>query len=97
VSLVRVARPASHLISGSKPANRQVMSETPQDTTNPNTPYRVLARKYRPQTFEDLIGQDAMVRTLTNAFASGRIAQAYMLTGVRGIGKTTTRGLLHGL
>jgi len=94
VSLVRVARPASHLISGSKPANRQVMSETPQDTTNPNTPYRVLARKYRPQTFEDLIGQDAMVRTLTNAFASGRIAQAYMLTGVRGIGKTTTARLI---
>ncbi len=94
MSLVRVARPASHLISGSTPANRQVMSETPQDTTNPNTPYRVLARKYRPQTFEDLIGQDAMVRTLTNAFASGRIAQAYMLTGVRGIGKTTTARLI---
>ncbi|NNJ77015.1 MAG: DNA polymerase III subunit gamma/tau, partial [Anderseniella sp.] len=70
------------------------MSETSQDTTNPNTPYRVLARKYRPQTFEDLIGQDAMVRTLTNAFASGRIAQAYMLTGVRGIGKTTTARLI---
>jgi DNA polymerase-3 subunit gamma/tau len=70
------------------------MSETPEDTTNPNTPYRVLARKYRPQTFEDLIGQDAMVRTLTNAFASGRIAQAYMLTGVRGIGKTTTARLI---
>ena len=94
MSLVRVARPASHLISGSKPANRQVMSETAENTTNPNTPYRVLARKYRPQTFEDLIGQDAMVRTLTNAFASGRIAQAYMLTGVRGIGKTTTARLI---
>jgi DNA polymerase III subunit gamma/tau len=53
-------------------------------------PYVVLARKYRPQTFEDLIGQEAMVRTLRNAFASGRIAQAYMLTGVRGVGKTTT-------
>ncbi|WP_108879719.1 DNA polymerase III subunit gamma/tau [Anderseniella sp. Alg231-50] len=70
------------------------MSETAENTTNPNTPYRVLARKYRPQTFEDLIGQDAMVRTLTNAFASGRIAQAYMLTGVRGIGKTTTARLI---
>ena len=70
------------------------MSETVENTTNPNTPYRVLARKYRPQTFEDLIGQDAMVRTLTNAFASGRIAQAYMLTGVRGIGKTTTARLI---
>ncbi len=53
-------------------------------------PYVVLARKYRPQSFDDLIGQEAMVRTLRNAFASGRIAQAYMLTGVRGVGKTTT-------
>ena len=49
-------------------------------------PYVVLARKYRPQTFDDLIGQEAMVKTLRNAFASGRIAQAYMLTGVRGVG-----------
>jgi DNA polymerase-3 subunit gamma/tau len=57
-------------------------------------PYRVLARKYRPQTFADLIGQDAMVRTLTNAFATGRFAQAYMLTGVRGVGKTTTARLI---
>ena len=56
--------------------------------------YRVLARKYRPQTFEDLIGQDAMVRTLTNAFASGRIPQAWILTGVRGVGKTTTARIL---
>jgi DNA polymerase III subunit gamma/tau len=56
--------------------------------------YRVLARKYRPKTFADLIGQDALVRTLTNAFATGRIAQAYMLTGVRGIGKTTTARLI---
>jgi DNA polymerase-3 subunit gamma/tau len=57
-------------------------------------PYVVLARKYRPQTFDDLIGQDAMVTTLRNAFASGRIAQGYMLTGVRGIGKTTTARIL---
>ena len=56
--------------------------------------YRVLARKYRPKTFADLIGQDAMVRTLTNAIATSRIAQAYMLTGVRGIGKTTTARLI---
>ncbi|NJM29136.1 MAG: DNA polymerase III subunit gamma/tau [Rhizobiales bacterium] len=56
--------------------------------------YRVLARKYRPQTFADLIGQEAMVRTLTNAFKTGRIAQAYMLTGVRGVGKTTTARLI---
>jgi DNA polymerase-3 subunit gamma/tau len=56
--------------------------------------YQVLARKYRPQTFADLIGQEAMVRTLTNAFAVGRIAHAFMLTGVRGVGKTTTARLL---
>src|SRR6202051_4071254 len=52
--------------------------------------YRVLARKYRPTTFDDLIGQDAMVRILRNAFAIGRVAHAFMLTGVLGGGKTTT-------
>ena len=57
-------------------------------------PYVVLARKYRPQTFDDLIGQDAMVRTLRNAFSADRIAQGYMLTGVRGVGKTTTARIL---
>ena len=57
-------------------------------------PYRVLARKYRPQRFEDLIGQEPMVRTLRNAFSSGRIAQAWILTGVRGVGKTTTARIL---
>ncbi len=57
-------------------------------------PYVVLARKYRPQTFDDLIGQSAMVQTLTNAFEQGRIAQGFMLTGVRGIGKTTTARIL---
>ena len=56
--------------------------------------YRVLARKYRPATFDDLIGQDAMVRTITNAFATGRIPQAWILTGVRGVGKTTTARIL---
>jgi DNA polymerase III subunit gamma/tau len=56
--------------------------------------YRVLARKYRPQNFDDLIGQEAMVRTLSNAFDTGRIAQAYMFTGVRGVGKTTTARIL---
>ncbi len=56
--------------------------------------YVVLARKYRPASFEDLIGQDAMVETLRNAFKAGRIAQAYMLTGVRGVGKTTTARIL---
>ncbi len=58
------------------------------------TGYRVLARKYRPRNFDDLIGQEAMVRTLSNAFASGRIAQAFLLTGVRGVGKTTTARIL---
>ncbi|MDI6025537.1 DNA polymerase III subunit gamma/tau [Corticibacterium sp. UT-5YL-CI-8] len=56
--------------------------------------YRVLARKYRPADFSALIGQEPMVRTLTNAFSSGRIAQAWMLTGVRGVGKTTTARIL---
>jgi DNA polymerase III subunit gamma/tau len=56
--------------------------------------YRVLARKYRPARFDDLIGQDAMVRILRNAFATGRIAHAFMLTGVRGVGKTTTARII---
>ncbi len=56
--------------------------------------YQVLARKYRPSSFDDMIGQDAMVRTLRHAFESGRIAHAFMLTGVRGVGKTTTARLL---
>ena len=60
----------------------------------PARPYVVLARKYRPRSFEDLIGQDSMVTTLRNAFATDRIAQAYMLTGVRGVGKTTTARIL---
>jgi DNA polymerase-3 subunit gamma/tau len=61
----------------------------------PDSPaYTVIARKYRPRTFEDLVGQEAMVRTLRNAFATGRIAHAFMLTGVRGVGKTTTARLL---
>jgi DNA polymerase-3 subunit gamma/tau len=56
--------------------------------------YRVLARKYRPASFGDLIGQDAMVRTISNAFETGRIPQAWILTGVRGVGKTTTARIL---
>ena len=58
------------------------------------TGYRVLARKYRPYSFDDLIGQGPMVQTLRNAFDIGRIAQAYILTGVRGVGKTTTARIL---
>ena len=68
------------------------MTEEPQSMSAQG--YRVLARKYRPKNFADLIGQEAMVRTLTNAIATGRIAQAYMLTGVRGVGKTTTARLI---
>ncbi len=56
--------------------------------------YRVLARKYRPQNFDELIGQDALVRTLKNAIKSGRVAHAFMLTGVRGVGKTTTARII---
>jgi DNA polymerase-3 subunit gamma/tau len=70
--------------SSRKPASSEVAA----------VPYVVLARKYRPQNFDDLIGQEVMVRTLRNAFAMGRIAQAYMLTGVRGVGKTTTARIL---
>jgi DNA polymerase III subunit gamma/tau len=62
--------------------------------TAPAAAYRVLARKYRPTTFADLIGQEPMVRTLENAFDLGRIHQAYLLTGVRGVGKTTTARIL---
>src|SRR5271170_7238838 len=60
----------------------------------PQAAYRVLARKYRPSTFDDLIGQDAMVRTVSNGFETGRIPQAWILTGVRGVGKTTTARIL---
>ena len=64
------------------------------DSTTSTASYRVLARKYRPSTFDDLIGQDAMVRTISNGFESGRIPQAWILTGVRGVGKTTTARIL---
>ena len=81
------------------------MSDTP--TSDPDTQtaevqhaeqqsgqYQVLARKYRPETFADLVGQDAMVRTLKNAFAANRIAQAFIMTGIRGTGKTTTARII---
>src|ERR1700736_5734445 len=61
---------------------------------DPATAYRVLARKYRPVDFTTLVGQEAMVRTLRNAIATGRIAHAFMLTGVRGVGKTTTARII---
>ncbi|WP_293446231.1 DNA polymerase III subunit gamma/tau [Planktotalea sp.] len=63
-------------------------------TNTPNTAYRVLARKYRPETFADLVGQKAMVRTLKNAFEADRIAQAFVMTGIRGTGKTTTARII---
>jgi DNA polymerase-3 subunit gamma/tau len=66
------------------------MPPQPQTSAGAAEQYRVLARKYRPSDFTGLIGQDALVRTLKNAFATGRIAHAFMLTGVRGVGKTTT-------
>jgi DNA polymerase-3 subunit gamma/tau len=68
-------------------------AEGPRAQAAPES-HAALARKYRPKIFGELIGQEAMVRTLRNAFASGRIAQAYMLTGVRGVGKTTTARLI---
>lgn len=79
---------------GDEPAQQapEQLPATQQDQAA--SPYRVLARKYRPTTFDDLIGQEAMVRTLRNAFALGRVAHAFMLTGVRGVGKTTTARII---
>src|SRR6266481_7913636 len=74
-------------------APRPTLSD-PTMSVGASAAYTVIARKYRPRTFDDLYGQEAMVRTLKNAFASGRIAHAFMLTGVRGVGKTTTARLL---
>src|SRR3546814_8370287 len=75
------------------------MRRPPEDVTvrevmSTPAPYRVLAHKYRPSNFAEMIGQDALVRTLTNAIATGRIAQAFILTGVRGVGKTTTARII---
>jgi DNA polymerase-3 subunit gamma/tau len=64
------------------------------DTVDSEEAYQVLARKYRPQNFDEVIGQEALVRTLTNAFALDRVAHAFMLTGVRGVGKTTTARII---
>ena len=76
----------------SEPANPAGPGSAPVEA--PAGGYRVLARKYRPASFDDLIGQDAMVRTISNAFETGRIPQAWILTGVRGVGKTTTARIL---
>ena len=76
------------------PADGGGLFGDPAPAPTPPVPYRVLARKYRPTTFDDLIGQEAMVRILRRAFAQGRIAHAWMLTGVRGVGKTTTARII---
>ena len=86
--------PAAAPAPPAPPAAEPVKPAAPVAQEAEGEAYTVLARKYRPRTFEDLIGQEAMVRTLTNAFATGRIAHAFMLTGVRGVGKTTTARLL---
>ena len=70
------------------------LGDPPRTATAAPTPYRVLARKYRPQTFSELIGQDAMVRTLGNAIKRDRLAHAFLMTGVRGVGKTSTARLI---
>ena len=75
-------------------ATFSMFGEEEMGSAETKAPYQVLARKYRPKLFSDLIGQEAMVRTLRNAFETGRIAHAFMLTGVRGVGKTTTARLL---
>ena len=78
---------------GSSPGSGMVLDGVPAAPVHA-APYRVLARKYRPTTFDDLIGQESMVRILRNAFATGRVAHAFMLTGVRGVGKTTTARII---
>ncbi|MBO1361238.1 DNA polymerase III subunit gamma/tau [Acetobacter sacchari] len=81
---IAVEPPAAASVVGA--SQRTASAEAPRSGVS----YRVLARKYRPTTFDDLIGQEAMVRTLRNAFAVGRVAHAFMFNGVRGVGKTTT-------
>ncbi len=89
----------SALFGEPDPAPPPAPATTPKPAPAPapaasNQPYRVLARKYRPQTFSELIGQDAMVRTLANAIARDRLAHAFLMTGVRGVGKTSTARLI---
>lgn len=77
-----------------EPIAPAVAEPAPAPAAPSNQPYRVLARKYRPQTFSELIGQDAMVRTLGNAIERDRLAHAFLMTGVRGVGKTSTARLI---
>jgi len=76
------------------PPDTPVIPSITDDSESDSDAYRVLARKYRPATFSELIGQDVLVRTLTNAFKMGRLAHAFVLTGVRGVGKTTTARII---
>lgn len=95
---------SEHLDTQDEPAPVEITEDAPgfdmlndadaENNVQPDKAYKVLARKYRPTNFDDLIGQQAMVRTLSNAFETGRIAHAFMLTGVRGVGKTTTARIL---
>src|SRR6056300_1657646 len=84
---------AAQALSVCKPAQQAPETEAHMSETA-KTGYQVLARKYRPETFADLVGQEAMVRTLRNAFQADRIAQAFIMTGIRGTGKTTTARII---
>jgi DNA polymerase-3 subunit gamma/tau len=86
--------PSGPGLFGDEPTPPVQKAAPPVIATGSAAPYRVLARAYRPTRFEDLIGQDAMVRILRRAFATGRVAHAFMLTGVRGTGKTTTARII---
>ncbi|MEL6876789.1 MAG: DNA polymerase III subunit gamma/tau, partial [Pseudomonadota bacterium] len=83
--------PAAEASAPADPAPTSATAAPPAET---NQPYRVLARKYRPQTFSELIGQEPMVRTLANAIERDRLAHAFLMTGVRGVGKTSTARLI---
>jgi len=85
---------ATDPVKNEKPVRVETLEKQAAEAPPPAQPYRVLARKYRPQTFAELIGQDAMVRTLANAIARDRLAHAFLMTGVRGVGKTSTARLI---
>ncbi|HET6969620.1 MAG TPA: DNA polymerase III subunit gamma/tau, partial [Phenylobacterium sp.] len=92
--LTRDDSPPEAPLPGRDPDTGDMFGDPASPEASQGAAYTVIARKYRPRSFEDLYGQEAMVRTLRNAFATGRIAHAFMLTGVRGVGKTTTARLL---
>src|SRR4051794_7991764 len=76
---------------------RQKTAAQDKETTRPggaDAPYTVLARRYRPQTFDELVGQEPVTRALSNAIQAGRVAHAYLFTGARGVGKTSTARIL---